>query len=266
MKNTSLVIFAWLSLLHLSSAAIFNLTTTDQVIGGDTLATDGSFVVINGAAYTRSDLNSGSGVFRDLYNVGPENGSTTATGYNRVVDGLGSEIPNGFDPFIQIQDIGLDATGDFHVFAIDVNEPGNANALISLDAFNIFTSSAADPDPLPGDQAALEAAFNEVYDIDEFEDNSILLDGRLGGSGSGTADLLIYVPTTVFDGLDVTDNVFVYTEFGGVTNFEVEAGDENVASLTNDLSSSLTSPIPEPTSVVAALISSFMLLGVRRRK
>lgn len=254
MKKFPLALATLFSATSLSSAAVFDLSTGSA----------GDFVVIDGAAFVLQADNSGSGNFRDLYRL-QTNG--TQDGYNREgaanSGDFESIIPMGFQPGNQITigELGVDSTGDFYVFAIDVNENDD---LISLDAFSLYTHPA-DPITLPTTVAGLDSTFNEVYSI--ASDDTILINGGIG-SGSGASDLFIYVPTTAFAGIATTEQVYLYTSFGEYGaidgDFASGQGAENIAAFADG--SGFTSPIPEPSSVVTTIMGVMGLLAVRRRK
>jgi hypothetical protein len=54
------------------------------------------------------------------------------------------------------------------------------------------------------------AGLDPVFDLDASGDNAVLLDYRLN-SGSGSGDMLLYVPDALFTG---GTNVYVYSKFG----------------------------------------------------
>lgn len=247
----------------ITHAAVINLTN-DTI---DSNTPDGSLAVINGAALTRSDLNSGSGSFRDLFRL---QNSPTEQGYNRVVSGSDTAIPGGFNPVITVGDLGTDSTGLFYVFSVDANESNSTPSYISLDSFAVYTGGTSDPATLPAaTRAALnsEPTFTNVWDLDESEDNVVLLDNSIGGAGSGSADLLIFIPVTRFAAASDSDLVYIFAEFGNFSNdFNSEAGHENISALNENIAGTITSPIPEPSSLLLTTIGALGLLSVRRRK
>lgn len=243
-----LVCAALLSTAASSNAAVvFNLT--DNTHDGILPDANGE-VTIGDAIYVKDTmLNSGSGNFRDLYRL---QNTGTESGYNRVVDGTDSSIPNGFDPFITVGDLQTVSFngGSYHVFAIDTNESGNTPE-ISLDSFLIWTGTS-DPDPLSNTIDGLNMDLNLVYDMDAGMDNTILLDG----SGSGMAELLIYVDTSVFDGASASDQVYVWQGFGGYSAlFASEAGHEDIAAFV----------VPEPNTFALGAVGLLMILRRRNR-
>lgn len=229
---------------------------------------------INDAIYRRpgaaDTVNSGSGIFRDLYtSTGGSSTSDKQEGYNRH-DIMDSHIPGGFDPNITVGDLIADNTGNYYVFVVDSNEPGGGgNESISLDDFKIHIGSDTDPVSLPQDEVGLDASFGSpIYDMNlGGMQNHILLDSSIF-SGSGQMDLFIFVPQSLFAGANDTDLVYVYTEFGGYTEasgFDAASGPEQVSIPGKTLESPVSPIVPEPHS---AVLMSFgcLLLGLRRRR
>ncbi len=89
-------------------------------------------------------------------------------------------------------------------FLLDINQTG-ANPLLSLDELRIYTSA----DPALSSNAALFAE-NLAYDIGA--GNRVLLDYSLN-SGSGSGDMFLYLPASVFAGLE-DQYLYLYSKFG----------------------------------------------------
>ncbi len=131
----------------------------------------------------------------------------------------------------------------YRKFALDMNEPGNGNSLLSLDTLEIYISNAGN---LTGYDFAGSAAL--IYDMDANEDSWIKLDAALqGGPGSGASDLLLYVPDSLFAGSIYGNDPFVYfySEAGGQGGaLANHAGDEAWVYFANE-----TTPVPVPAAV-----------------
>lgn len=271
--------------LTVSSAAVINLT--NEMINGiapsliNVNGTDYSAGVFNGAGGIRRTIDSdaagsGSGVFRNLYTVG-ETGKKTGEefGYNR--DGvMGTHVSNGFEPIITVNDLVLDSTGNFFVFTLDTNETGSADKYISLDSFQIFVGGHIDDvatEPVANTKDELGNLGLKVYDIDNVEDNTVLMDASLFGGGSGTMDAYLFVPVSSFDGHDPNSLLYVFTEFGGyeseVPGFGFSAGNEHVAmpykADVNPPVTTIILAVPEPHSVILLSLGGLVLAFCRRR-
>lgn len=261
------------AVLNLTDEVISTLEpATFQTTGGGTAV--GGF--INGALFRRptssDESGAGSGIFRDLYTVGDNSvgPGDPQEGYNRVVSGLDSSIPNGFDPTLRVSGLVPDLTGSAYVFVIDTNESGNAtDRYLSLDDFRIYIGDSTDPLNLPQSIAELDAAFGEpAYAMSpDGEQNHILLDYSLY-SGSGEMDLFVFVPQTVFAAADPDDYVYIYSSFGlytDVAGFDPSAGSEQVSIPGKSIDSAvnpLVDWVPEPR--VPMLLALALLLLLRR--
>jgi hypothetical protein len=103
---------------------------------------------------------------------------------------------------------------DYREFWLDINEPNGAKADISLDKLQIFLSptnglgvqGVSDYNTTTGKLAGLSA----IYDLDSGGDNYIHLNYDLG-NGSGSGDMVVYVPNSLFVG---GQYVYLYSYFG----------------------------------------------------
>jgi hypothetical protein len=219
---------------------------------------------INGVLFQRSVPGSGSGQFRMLFRMEDDNDpGVTEAGYNRggIMD---SKTPNGFDPLVRLQDLVQNTEGGFYMFALDANENnGGNNRYISLDMFKIYVGGLNDPSPLPANQANLGQLGTQVYTFST--NDRVLLDANTG-SGSGTADMYVFVPTSLFSGFAPDSYVYVYAEHGGYTGtspggFGASSGFEEWATLKVPVPTF----IPEPCSAGLAVVACFLAAAHRRR-
>lgn len=148
----------------------------------------------------------------------------------------------------------------YREFAFDMNEPGNKNSLLSLDTVEIYLSDVGN---LTGYNFAGAATL--IYDLDAGEDSWIKLDATLqGGPGSGSSDLLMYIPDSLFAGSAYGDDPFVYlySETGGQGGaLANHAGDEAWVYL-----SSGSAAVPLPMAVWLFLSGFIGLIGLSARK
>jgi hypothetical protein len=96
----------------------------------------------------------------------------------------------------------------YREFLLDVNQK-SSQPLLSLDELKLFVGAAPN---LTGYSAATGqlAGLNAVYSLDGSSDHQVLLDYRLN-SGSGSGDMLLYVPDALFTG---GNYVYLYSKFG----------------------------------------------------
>lgn len=252
----------------------FDVTQNDNTVVAQSIMSGYHAGVINQALFRRvadsDDDSAGSGNFRDLFRMQAPSAASSEQGYNRVVDGMDSDVPNGFNEVIQISDLLTDNSGLFHVFAIDVNEPGNASdRFISLDKFQLYVGGPTDVNPLPSSEANLADLGTLVYDMDENEDSSVLMDASLS-SGSGKMDLFVFVSVDLFENLPEDSMVYLFTEFGSYTaasdhiDFSTDSGHEDIAVHGANpelvITTGVPGPsIPEPHSGILACLGGLLL-------
>lgn len=145
--------------------------------------------------------------------VGDSDGnSSTEQGYNYDrTGGLSAEFEEGdsptFNRALPLSSIPIVNIGgtSYREFLLDVNQQGNeSEQLISLDQLRISVAASGS---LTGyGTGTFGGAATIIYDIDDGADNWIVLDASLG-SGSGSDDMLAYVPDSLFN---VPNNGFVY--------------------------------------------------------
>ncbi len=95
----------------------------------------------------------------------------------------------------------------YREFLLDINQQGTlAGSLLSLDTIEIYLAGAGDLTGYPASLGTL------IYDMDAGADNWILLNYRLG-CGSGSGDMLAYIPDSLFDE-SYGNYVYLYSRFG----------------------------------------------------
>jgi len=118
---------------------------------------------------------------------------------------------------------GPDGKGSYYAFELDANETGtgNINRLLSIDDIRIYTSPT-DTAGGPGGVGNNASRLNELGTLQYAQNatlgvtaNWVLIDSSRseGGStsGSGSSDMILYVPTSLFDDAGKTDFVYFYT-------------------------------------------------------
>jgi hypothetical protein len=201
---------------------------------------------INGAIFQFTATQStGTGVIRPIVRL---QGDVIQEGYNtsgRPVPFDEKTDPN-FTRNIQLGDlmaINLEGTS-YYQFLLDVNEPiAGEKRLLSLDVLQIYTS------PI-GNQTTEAVASLGTLRLD-IGDNYVVLDASRS-SGSGSGDMFLFVPTSIFNGAASSDYLYLYSKFG--IHNSISGGSEEWAAV-----------IPEPNTRVL-LAGSAVLLGLLLRR
>jgi hypothetical protein len=111
-------------------------------------------------------------------------------------------------PLSEVPVVNLGGTA-YREFLLDINQK-SSQPLLSLDEVRLYvggTGALRGYDPATGRLAGLDP----VYDLDAGGDRWVKLDYRLN-SGSGSGDMLLYVPAAAFAG---GAYVYLYSKFGG---------------------------------------------------
>jgi hypothetical protein len=233
-----------------SSAACIDLINADS---GTILTGDG------GRFDFMTQQPTGTGVidpFLRLQRNGVEQGYNTS---GATAQGPFDDKPGIWTHDIRMSDLNLVTVGgvNYYEFLLDVNEAvGHQNEFISLDRLQIYTSTIGSQTTEVLNNAGTVnqtvglASSTLRYNLDSGGiDNAVLLDySRNEGSGSG--DMIAYIPASLFQGAGATDYVYLYSQFGatisGGVSFTSGAGFEEWWVLQSQ-------PIPEPTTIFAGL-------------
>lgn len=279
-------------LINLTNDTVFNTITGG--VGGQTTVPLSTYTDINnnqsrgaivdGALLLQGGLGSGSGVYRRLYQL--DSNTATKDGYNRVVttNKNGSEfeekIPNGFDPFLRINQ--LTAIDGYYTFSLDTNENNNAiNKWDSVTEIQFYVGGSTDPVNLPITANALPQLGTKIWDLQanyiNGSRNDIMLNDTLE-AGSGDDNMYLLLPTYLFAGFDQNSFVYLYSSFGslGITKplgevqfvgFDESGGFDEWATLTPTSGSTVvyTPPLAVPEPSGAALILVATVFGLLRR-
>jgi hypothetical protein len=150
-------------------------------------------------------------------------------------------------------------------FLLDINEDmGSNHELLSLDRLQIYTTSVGSQTTTTLNNAntvnqTLGLASAQLrYSLDDNVlgiDNVVNLDYSRN-QGSGTGDMIAYIPTQLFAGAGANDFVVLYSQFGTTyasnTGFDTSDGFEEWWVLRSQ-------PIPEPATVISGL---FLMVGL----
>lgn len=251
-------------------ACLSNANSQTLVNLADTSVNSGS---INGAIYmTDATQPAGTGTFTrkdDVFLTIQRNG--VEEGYNTSAGGVMDikRVPQ-WNHEITVASLGVvEFNSALYVpFLLDINETATDNKrLISLDDVKIFTTSAtAITNPTVASLVA-DSRLSLVYNMDAGTNNSVLLDYGRSGRGSGAADMVLLVPKSVFDKSKLTDNVYLYSKFGGdIIGAAADGGNDTTADAGfEEWTRGAGAVIPEPSAVFLGLIGAVSLLAKRRR-
>lgn len=171
---------------------------------------------INGAFFTNTDVGStGTGLISSFVRV---QDIGVADGFNASARPLMDDVNTSpiFTRDVQLKDIPLVANanaggGLFYEFLLDINQT-NANPWLSLDKLELWTHGSALTDASSLAALASSGAIMN-YDLDLGGDSEVLLNYSFN-NGSGSGDLFVYIPQSVFAGVDVNSFLTLYSMFG----------------------------------------------------
>jgi len=221
-----------------------------------------------GAIYSTIDSHpTGTGVFDPFLSY---QAKAVEEGYNTSSGGNGQgfldtkRVPQ-WNHDLHVGDLGVttgpDGKGSFYAFELDANETGNGNIdrLLSIDDIRIYTSSTDTASSVGDDASKIDSLGNLRYAQNAslgVTANWVLIDASRseGGStsGSGSSDMILYVPTALFADAASTDFLYFYT-INGVNN-GADAGFEEWRFLTGPA-------VPDGGSTLLLLGSALTALG-----
>lgn len=236
--------------------AVFSILTNPDAEGIVVdLTSAGSSGTINGAIYEQVDAQStGTGTIESFVQIMGTGNAIESHAYNttenNTLDNGSSDIFNHAITLNQVPVVDVNSTA-YRQFLLDINENNNANLdqYLSLDEIQLFVAGTANSNVTTFTTDVLDHDGDLVYRMDAGEDSWVALNYALN-TGSGSGDMLLYVPDALFSGYLGTDVVTLYSHFGGMGedpdgfegNFHTSAGFEEWATLTPAV-------VPEPTSI-----------------
>jgi len=237
-----------------------------------------------GVVYSTIDtLPTGTGVFDPFLTYQGNGSGAVEQGFNTSRGGLGQGFMDDkrvtqWTHDLHLNDLATISKGGtlYYAFELDANELGNANAnkLLSIDDIRIYTSptdtagSVGNDATKVGSLGTLRYAQNLTLGSTA---NWVLIDASRseGGhtSGSGSSDMVVYVPKSLFAGASGTDFLYFYT-INGTHNAVVNGSEANSGFEEWRAVQSTVVTVPDGGNTLALLGLSLLGLGAftNRRK
>lgn len=255
----------------LAAAAAFAFTTPVRAEYIIDLTTYGATSTYQGAVFQQSSMQpTGTGVFDPFVRI--QESGPRKDGYERGYNTDGKEEfdsketgGHNWNHSLRLDSLAATTIDgvDYYAFKLDINEKGTAEgAKLSLNEFQLFLGNAPD---LTGFQenTGFGSASRLVYDLDASGDARIELFYRLE-SGSGSGDMIAYVPTAAFAGFaGAFQYVYLYSAFGRPN--VADAGFEEWAAQTGG-GGTTNNPVPAPPAVVLTLVGVMGCMLTRRTR
>jgi len=255
-----------LTTLAAGAIAVVSSTTAEAAILNCVTSCNTTFA---GAFFTTTDNQStGSGVIQSFVRISTNN--TSESGYNTSARPLEFDENNSgtFTHDLTLAAVPIVNIGgtNYREFLLDINQnnsqgcttSGNpvvatGDACLSLDQLQIFQSTT-------GGNTGYPNIGTKIYDLDAGGNNWILLNYGLN-SGSGSGDLFVYIPNSLFD--TTKGFVYLFSQFG--TENANNDGYEEWAVRTPTTVTGQGGGVPEPATL-ALLGVGLMAGGLRMRK
>ena len=222
-------------------AAIAALLPASKAFGIELDLTTQESGTIGAAIFSRADTHpAGTGVFDPFLTLSSKGNQNVEQGYNTSgglpLDDMRPHWTHDLQ-LNQLKDVTIRGVSYF-AFELDANETGNGNdrRTLSVDNIRIYTSPKGSQTPNnPDALGTLRYALNPLLAGATFDvSNWIKIDASKkeagSTSGSGSSDLVVYVPTSLFTGASPTDFVYFYN-LNGVHD-SADAGFEEWRALT----------------------------------
>lgn len=246
------------SLAALLGAATLLSAATSQATVVDLTTSDSG--TINGAYFTKNyQQPAGTGVidpFLTIQNTGTEQG------YNSAAQPFDTKRAPQWNHEIMFKDLSITTIGgvQYYGFAIDINEPNNANSTISLTAFQVYTSATIQNSTSTDANGNFNGSLGTLrYTLGG---NSVFYDDK--NHGSGQADISIFIPVANFAGAQPNDYVYLYERFGNADPTTTAQGGFEETYLIQGIT-----PVPEMSAlfpIVGLLVAVGSTRVLRRRQ
>ncbi len=296
----------------LSAQALPTINLTGATYNDVTATTEGTISnALGSVTFTNQKFQpTGTGVFNPFLRLDVKGNVRDEQGYNTsatISEGSGNNYttrkvldnmaPVNWTHDVLISDLNLVTVGNgrnkkqFYEFKLDINEPGNANSLLSLDGLKLWSTStpSQSSEGLDGrgdwagptnstllwdmDYGATNFATSDPSDP---KDKSVLLDAALDrGPGSGASDMVMMVDKAVIDKAAAGQNYLVlWSRFGleQAANTGLTTADAGFEEWSYSLKQGSTtvpndpgSGVPLPGTAALALLALGMLVSQQRR-
>ena len=202
-------------------AAIAALLPASKAFGIELDLTTQESGTIGAAIFSRADTHpAGTGVYDPFLTLQSQGNQNVEQGYNTSGGlPLDDKRPHWTHDLQlnQLKDVSI-AGVSYFAFELDANETGNGNdrRTLSVDNIRIYTSPKGSQTPNnPDSLGKLRYALNPLLAGATFDvSNWIKIDASKkeagSTSGSGSSDMVVYVPTSLFTGASPTDFVYFY--------------------------------------------------------
>ena len=219
--------------------------------------------VINGAIFTTNfQQPAGTGVIDPFLTI---QSAPTEQGYNGTNNNFDTKrVPEWNHPITLGSLAQVTVNGQqYYQFIVDVNEPNaTATSTISLDMLSVWTSPTLQDSTSTGSNGLFNGSLGTLrYNMStSLGQNSVLYFD--GNSGSGQADISIYIPVTDFAGANSGDYLYMYQAWGN--SLPSSGGYEETFGVMNPGSTS----VPEASALIPLLgVLGMVIAGpVIRRK
>jgi hypothetical protein len=240
--NTQRALYALISALVVAasptaSAVVYDLEITPTV----------SIATVDGTAWFTTDFEktTGTGVIDPFLSI---QASPTESGFNIDQGVLDTKRNGQYTRTQHVSDLlTITVAGiEYYSFLIDINEPNNANSVLSIDTIKIYTSAGNN---LLTSLGNLQTQGTLQFNLDSVDPNVTLLYNDLN-SGSGQGDVAFFVPTSILAGVSSNDYFYLYQEFG---NFGGAYGSDSGFEETRHAGDITFVPIPETNGLMPIL-------------